>query len=299
MTVILEALDGANPLGFLAALGVLAVLDDRGVAVRLSWQEAGAWRPVLHGVDSVDAVLDHLEADLESWREEPVLDLSYRKGKATERDLKPPPEEFARFAESMRALGGRSAALVAAFATDVAVDGNGATKPTALHFTAGQQRFLSMVRDLRDGVGRAHLDEAVVGPWTYTSTLPVMAWDATTDRRYALRATDPSKDKKAGVPGADWLAFIGLQLAPSVPRGSRILTTGATGSWKHGQWTWLLWRHPLGRMAVASLLQQGVSLAAKAPSELAAWGVATVLQSRILRSDQGGRGSFCPPGVLR
>lgn len=32
------------------------------------------------------------------------------------------------------------------------LDGNGNTKPTALHFTAGQQEFLAMVRQLREGL---------------------------------------------------------------------------------------------------------------------------------------------------
>lgn len=48
----LRALDGANPLGFLAALGVITVLRDAGLDdAKLGWQCAAKWTPYLLGVD--------------------------------------------------------------------------------------------------------------------------------------------------------------------------------------------------------------------------------------------------------
>jgi CRISPR-associated endonuclease/helicase Cas3 len=50
-SVVLSGLDGANPLGFLAALGTLATLHQAGETdARLCWKRAVAWRPVLIGI---------------------------------------------------------------------------------------------------------------------------------------------------------------------------------------------------------------------------------------------------------
>ena len=43
----LRAMDGANPLGFLAALGTLAVLAEAGAMVKLGWRRAAHWTPFL------------------------------------------------------------------------------------------------------------------------------------------------------------------------------------------------------------------------------------------------------------
>ena len=51
----LPALDGANPLGLLAALGTLVTLQKSGHShVRLGWQRGVHWRPVLHGLSTFD-----------------------------------------------------------------------------------------------------------------------------------------------------------------------------------------------------------------------------------------------------
>ena len=96
----LTGLDGSNPLGFLAALGVLNVLDDAtgGSQGRLLWREEGYWRPVLVTALAKEQLLDALVKDLTGWKKEPVLQLAYGDG---ERDLKPPPEQFRAFLETL------------------------------------------------------------------------------------------------------------------------------------------------------------------------------------------------------
>ncbi len=297
----LSGLDGSNPLAFLAAIGAITALEARGIGARLRWRDEGTWVPYIEGVESLDELIAHVMADLETWVDEPALELQYPAKTAgkIDRDLKPPPEVFAGYMSRMRDRGDRSERLAGAFATDVATDNNGATKPTSLHFTAGQQRFLNMVRDLRDGVRFEELREALEGPWLYESKLPVFGWDATDARSYALRAADPSKDKKTGNPGADWLAFAGLQSFPVVPRGARAVTTSVRGRWKTSSFTWPLWSPALTPDAVRSLLQHSFRLARWDRAALDAWGVEAVLTCRILRADQGGYGSFSPPSALR
>lgn len=210
----LKGLDGSNPLAFLAALGVLRAVEERQGGVRLSWRDEGVWRPVLHGFDRVvEDLVALLDEDRHALRDDPALALSYGD---RELDLKPPPAEYRQYLERLVSdatpTRRRSIDWAAAFASDVVVDNGGKTKPTALHFTAGQQEFLRMALVLRDSVTAADLQEALLGPWTYSRPLPVLAWDATTNRDYALRARNPALEKKLGVPGADWLALRGLEI---------------------------------------------------------------------------------------
>lgn len=313
--LVLTGLDGSNPLAFLAALGTLRVLDDHappGRAPRLSWREEGVWRPVLHGCGGMAEVIDRVLRDRDTWRNEPALEFAYSKEGApvapdapgAVRDLKPPlplmRELFDRAAEAAAQGAGRTARQVAAYATDVATDNSGKTKPTALHFTAGQQTFLDAVVGLRDGLDAQELREALEGPWLRASTKKTLGWDplgATGARPYALRASDPSKEKRPCVPGAEWLAFLGMSFLPSVPVRDRIHTACVRGGWKDGEFVWPIWTVPASARVVECLLRAGefVSLGA---GERAGRGIAAVLGARILRSDQGGYGSFSPTRVL-
>lgn len=314
--LLLTGLDGKNPLAFLAALGVLNALEDRWERgrARLVWREAGTFVPAIVGGPEREALLDLLRDDLNSFEDEPAIEgLQYEKekkgdeGKKKERDvahdLKPLPSFFIEYLEGLvRGGAPRSLDYAAAFATDVAVDGNGNTKPTALHFTAGQQEFLTMVEELRHGkarvpgVGPDDLEEALFGPWRYERPLPVLLWDNTSARDYALRASDPSDDKKTGVPGADWLAFRGLPFIRVAPVRDRIETTGCSGGWKTGTFRWPIWTFPLRRNVIRSLLSSP-ELSLLQPAAMQARGIAVVFEAGIRRSDQGGYGSFSPARV--
>jgi hypothetical protein len=305
-TLALTGLDGSNPLGFLAALGVLNVLSDEDGESTLQWRP-GDWRPVVTGAVDADSLVEALRVDLGTWAEDPCLALKYAKrskvpeGAAPKGrlawDLKPPPLEFGAYLERLLDTTGpgrrRSVDFAAAFATQTAQDNNGNTKPTALHFTAGQQQFLEMVAQLRAGVTEEDLREAVLGPWRYERVLPVLGWDCTAARLWAFRADDPSKAEKRGVPGADWLAFRGLSFIRVAPVGRQIATTGCSGGWKSGRFRWPLWDRPLTRDS-AQVAIQLPALDEMREADRRARGVAAVFSSAIRRSDQGGYGSFAP-----
>lgn len=299
--LMLSGLDGANPLGFLAALGVLNVLSDLRkedeAQPKLRWRDAGYWRPVIEGAADREALVAAIMADLKTWKSEPALALEYD----GEQDLKPPPEVYKAFLGKLLARATpekrRSVDVAAAFATDVAKDRSGKTKPTALHFTAGQQSFLTAVHSLIAGVRNDDISEALFGPWRYERELPVLRWDATSSRDYALRASDPSKEKPTGVPGADWLAFRGLSFIRVVPRGSRILTTGCFGEWKTGGMRWPLWTVPLGRDTIQTMLLMK-DLQHLPAADRRARGIGVVFEAKIRRSEQGGYGNFSPAAVI-
>jgi hypothetical protein len=110
---------------------------------------------------------------------------------------------------------------------------------------------------------------------------------------YALRADDPSKADKHGVPGADWLGFRGLSLVRAAPVGRQIATTGCFGGWKTGGFRWPLWDVPLTRPLVQVVLQMP-RLLEMPERDRRARGISAVFSAAIRRSDQGGYGSFAP-----
>lgn len=304
---ILTGIDGANPLAFLAALGLLRVLEQRFAGeARLAWRDEGRWRPEITWPDDGPDLVNLVLADRERWRTgdaAAALRLGYEKDKSKQvHDLKPAPARFRSFvAQAAAAWPGNVAwaEFAAAYATEAGRDSSGNTKPTAFHFTAGQQAFLDMVIELRDGLTAAHIQEALDGPWLYASRLPLLRWDVSGERLYALLGFDPATDKAQGVPGADWLAFQGMSFFPTHPRGTNTLTTGFEGKGKEPFFIWPLWTVPITASVVRSLL--GMKLGELSPSEQKAMAIGVLLRSKARRSDRG-YGNFSaahmppPPG---
>ncbi|MGH7501846.1 MAG: type I-G CRISPR-associated protein, Cas3-extension family [Longimicrobiales bacterium] len=318
-------LDGSNPLGFLAALGLLCVLDHRArreslPLPHLSWIDDGYWQPVLHTSDDIDTIITAVLEDKGSWADDPAFLLAYdasggrlldpRTGPdSVTRDLKPKPDAMRQFLENIAAeaeMKGsnrrtclktrRSMDTASAYGSEMVQDNNGNTKPFAFHFTAGQQRFLDALARLQQEVCEDDVREALLGPWKGTSKLPSMSWDATIARVYALRATDPSGEKRGSTPGADWLAFNALGLLLVTPRGRNLVTSGVRGGWKDSEFTWPLWSVPVSTKVVKCLLTMR-SLPDLPARERVTRGIVAVFSSSITRSDQGGYGGFSPARV--
>lgn len=296
----LPALRGHNPIGLFAALGALDVvtrmLPNRTVTLR--WTDALEPHAVLYGPDSLDHLIDLCDADRQRWETSPVLTWS-PDGQVPLDDMKLAPDDLGRWidyvADEFERTGDRTDIdLLGALVAEGAIAQKGDSKPTHFHFTAGQQRFLNMVRRLRDGLEPDRFREALVGPWRYDSALPVLGWDARGERIYAVRGTDPAKEKKLGVPGVDWLAFLGLRFFPVASNGRRLHTTGCSGQWKSERFTWPLWLSALTAPVAASVLaDEGLGSFRRVERRIL--GVHELLQAPIRRSDQGGYGSFGAP----
>lgn len=299
----LPGLEATNPLGFLAALGTLTVCErmspDR--TLRLSWTDTVVPTPRLHGVATFDEVVDAVLVDRDLWT--PSVALDWPTADRPWTDVKGTTDEIGAWLTNAHAAasedGGRALSLVTALVGEISVDQGGKAKPSDLHFTAGQQRFLSMARQLRETVDAERLIEGLAGPWRYDSDAPSLMWDVTDDRVYALSATDPAKDKKRTVPGAEWLALMGLTCLPVVGRQGRTQTPGCSGEWhRGGAFSWPVWRSALPLSVVRSLLTLDDLRADDPPPSLAARGVIRVCRSRITRSAQGGYGSFRPTDLV-
>jgi hypothetical protein len=298
----LPALEGTNPLGFLAALGVLDALAKATPAVTLCWTGELVPTAVIGGFDGdVDGLLDRLDHDREEWKSSPLLAFP---AAAPLPDAKPGEKKLRDWFEFVTAGPSEVAAThLNAIVAEFAFDGGRKAKPTHLHFTAGQQQWLAMVRDLIAGVDRERLREAVCGPWRYDSPLPSLSWDSRGERVYALRGRNPSGVKRLGVPGADWLAFRGLAFYPVARATSGLRTTACDAAWKTSAFRWPLWRVPVSRRVARSLVADEALVSQRrreehSPSHLAARGITSVRESRIRRTDQGGYGSFAASVAL-
>jgi hypothetical protein len=305
--IALPALDGTNPLGFLAALGVLDVVHRAGREPTLRWTADLVPVPVFRGVPEEEELVELIDADRARWQNSVVL-----RGPADDQldDVKPPHAVHRQWAREVVSTLGDTRAdadLFCALLSEYAVDGKNNGKPTHLHFTAGQQKFLVMVRELANQVDAERIREAIFGPWREDSPLPVLSWSSQGERIYALRAVNPSSEKRLGVPGADWLAFLGLVFFPTravtgnYGQSASLTTSGCDRPWKRSALRWPLWTVLLERDTIWSLVGDSDVVGKDrrlSPDELRARGVLQVMQAPIRRSDQGGYGSFGGASVL-
>lgn len=291
----IEPISGTNPVGFLAALGLLDIITRRtpDVGATLAWSDDLRPVPILGGIDSIDHLVELVLADRDTWHNSVVLEGfdGWRPD-----DVKADPKEVRPWFEAAeRSTHEGDLPLLHALISEGALANKGDSKPTHLHFTAGQQKFLVMCRELRDELNADLLHEALVGPWTRESQLPVLGWDNDHgERLHALSRKSPSSDKKTGVPGAEWLAFLGLRFLPvaTTPAGA-LLTTGCAPEWKTGgSFTWPLWDVALRDIEIDALI--GVDLAHCGVAERRERCVSRIYRVEIRRTDQGGYGSFGP-----
>src|SRR5580658_293248 len=243
--LLLRALDGTNPIGFLAALGALDATARSGRLATLRWTDDLVPQALLGGIEHTDDLLELLNADRLSWATSLVLGYPDKKPLT---DAKPDEHALREWFEfAYTAARGVDIDMLCSIVAEGAFDRSSKAKPTHLHFTAGKQQFLEMVRMLAADVNKEMLKEAIEGPWKYKSSLPSLSWDARGERLYAIRATDPAAEKRLGVPGADWLAFRGLLFYPVSSVGGSLRTTACDKDWKHSAFRWPLWSAPASR----------------------------------------------------
>ena len=156
--IILSGLNGTSPLGFFAALGLLRLLHRQIEGGRLGFLSDGSFHPFVEGFAGNLATLVCDDCKLAEGTQPWFLEYKKqeKKGVKLVADLKAPPSVFRDFLSSCVehwCIGeGEAVAYAAAFGTSVAVDGKGNTKPTAFHFTAANQQFLSTVEVMRASV---------------------------------------------------------------------------------------------------------------------------------------------------
>lgn len=298
----LPGLDGTNPLGFLAALGVQVAFADEDEQPRLWWSADIAPHAVVDKAFTVDRIAARALEAFADWKESAATNPRRPDGSKMPKgdELKLMPEDIRLYLDQA-ARSDRSGLLAAALVAEGSLDNKRAAKPSDFYFTAGQQKFLHTAREILNAATREDIESGLEGPWRYESRVPSLGWDVTDDRVYALRAIDPSDsgERKLTNPGPEALALMGLSLNPVFAGRGRTVTQGCAGSWKSGWYSWPLWRRPASLRGVKSLLAHAYDHPAASGHDhwYAGWGVSSILRSPIRRTDQGGYGTFGPPEV--
>ena len=304
----LTGLEGTNPLGFLAALGVQVAFGSKATQPRLWWSDDSIPHAVVDEEFDLERIVAQCMKAFALWRDSPAIVPKRPDGSDMPKgdELKLKPDDIRTYLQTYLQCIDQcdsGEGLITALVAEGSLDNQGVAKPSDLYFTAGQQKFLAVARQILDGVARENLLTGLEGPWSYDSELPSLGWDIVDDRVYALRAHDPASksgpDPKLTNPGIEALAILGLSLHPVFGSKDRTLTQGCSGSWKTGSYSWPLWRKPASPYVVKSLLAHGYyhSTAPDRDRWFRSWGIFRILRSPVRRSAQGGYGTFGPSEV--
>ena len=158
----LTGLEGLNPLGFLAALGVQVLFLDEVDQPRLWWTDDSAPHAEVDHTFPVERIIEQALSVFPKWKESPALAPGF--GDKAAKTGKFEPEDIRRYLEySLSDEAGRS--FPAALVAEGSLDSTGGTvaKPSDLYFTSGPQCFLEIARNVLDGVTEEDLVEGLLG----------------------------------------------------------------------------------------------------------------------------------------
>ena len=170
----LTGLEGTNPLGFLAALGVQVAFASESRQPRLWWSDDVTPHAVVDGDFTIDEIADRALAVFAEWGESPAVNPRRPDGSAMPKgdELKLAPEDMRSYLGQARECDS-GGALPMALVAEGSLDKQGVAKPSDFYFTAGQQKFLVMARQILNGASREDVLKGVEGPWSYESVLPL------------------------------------------------------------------------------------------------------------------------------
>ena len=286
--LLLPGLDGTNPLGFLAALGVLRVLSIRQHGVKMSWHmSGGTWRPELVGFR---VTLSELGAELHSaisnldqsvWSIDKKLPFDAKVLRRSAHD--------ALFAASRTCR--QQTDVLTSFGVECFANKEGVFEKTELCMVrAGDSAGQGMTaygKRVFETIRSEQLQQAIEANWQNQDDQCALRWDPGEDRPYALQGRNPSKIGALSEKGANCLALFGMACFPVVPVAGQAETTGfGLKAPKQSSFTWPVWKYPIN-MNVASSLLTNSELQQKQPErlELDSLGIAAAYRcNRVMTS---------------
>ena len=263
-SLLLEGLDGSNPLAFLAALGTIRTLTLSlpEETARMSWEEhQGAWRPRVWCslVNDRESLLERLENALAEANSRASFYIGDNLNLAATEFR----SHLLKSIENAQSLTNATARIntdfLAAFGSEVITNDDGTMQDTALRTMsgAGHQHFLKFFRELVSKTNADHLRRTLFLKWDYADEGRGMnlRWDPLDDRRYALRWEDPSGDPVKTMRGANRLAIEAMPLFPTMPVSGELATTAFAGKGARSTFfTWPIWKPPLSMDVLSSVL---------------------------------------------
>ena len=304
----LDALDGANPLAFLAALGTLRLVTRSFPEhdVRLAWKfRLGAWRPLLSSQRELSraeivTALSRTGVDLRTMFSPELLAASEKAGPTKKNGeegwkdkLRFPTPAYRRHCEQAVSAGSHAdhvmADYAAAWAGESATDLVAKTevaRRTRFDFTAGNQALIDMFREVKNAASVEVVKRSLFDRWTYLRGVS-LRWDPQDEKRqWALQAIDPknnSKNPPLTEAGANFLAVEALPLFPLVP-DRWASQPGFDRDAEGRSWRWPIWTVPLSLNVVRALLTLPLADAEEwPPMRRRAMGVDIVFRSTIVQ----------------
>jgi CRISPR-associated endonuclease/helicase Cas3 len=260
-SLLLPGLDGANPLGFLAATGLFKVLVEQAELsnLRIAWTPlGGTWVPFLwttNGLSIDEArLLDILAKQLTMSISDHPVSILEEQSKVTA-DGRCRRELFQRVADGTDRT---QMAWIAAFGSDIA-------PPESINQlqTTRRDYFYGNMEAVISRTRQEHLRRAIFQPWDYADALDNQSLhlDPSEDRRHAYQwnkpAGDPDRKFRGGMLGANRLALEAISIFPSFPEAGTLRTVGFTGNRStNTRWTWPIWSVGLSLPVLRSVISQ-------------------------------------------
>lgn len=252
--LLLPGLDGANPLGFLAALGLLRALDAVAPTVKLSWSEAGgSWRPIVQipkisEHDFLPTLNKGLRAlDGKPWELNPQFPF----------DAAALETAVAMTIESITCQKRDRLDVIAGFGVSLIRDDKGHFEGTALQMVRSgdsQGNGLSgYAAKLREETTEEQIDTALFRSWRFDEPGCALRWSPEENVGYALQWNNPSGQPATSVRGANRLAIESLGVLSVVPVGNEAKTMAFAGR-RQQLFTWPIWVCPVSLPVVRSLI---------------------------------------------
>jgi hypothetical protein len=275
----LTGIQVGSPVGFMAALGLLRVLnEDHSLDVTLAWRSGHA---ILGGIDE-DALLTRLNEHMSGRSRALEFNFAVNTGSDKPipvlhlREIRPEDYQAATtgMAEDARALG-----FLAGFATDTVVNDKGFVARTAFDFSSAQQKLAEEFRRLAIKLdpdakrGRKEIPAQTLlqrglfgGAYVEQHSF---GWDPATLMSHGYAAIAPTHAPTPAQPCLVWLAVESLPWHPVLPDGrGRALTTGWDG---RSAYAWPEWHMPLTAAEVRMLRARPVGTLALLPGIAGIW----------------------------
>ncbi len=291
--LLLNGLDGGNPLGFLAAIGVAITANDIFPKTVVGWRQTGnGWRPSIHGCGG-----DEQEFSIQIWEK-----LSTASTTVIDLDNKMP-FDVTRFSHALRSAQchsvgeRRDADMLTALGTELYPDDKtGQFQDTAFRMvrsgdSKGQGMLFYARSNLKD-ITDEHVQRVLFSTWDYQDEGYDLRWDPIGDQRYALRWKNPSKSSLADGPGtmlaASCLAVEAMRWFPTMFVGTRQETTGFRWVGRRGMYfAWPIWTPPVGVDTLRSLVASPYLGKDPVPrTRLARMGIEEVYRSERINQNQ-------------
>jgi hypothetical protein len=289
--LMLSGLDGSNPLGFLAALGVHQTLGQHYPKenILMRWTQCGGvWLPVLiNNPVGVDVFCENLEEILRGLSREPFQ---------IENKLPFDVSKFRKNALDFMNQGNqsdrRNLDILAGFGSDAIANKDGIFQDTKLRMIrAGDSvgnGFPAYSLSICEETGALDLQRTLFRNWDYSDKGTSLRIDPNEDRQYALRGGDPSKESTLSMRGANRLAIEAMALMYTAPSGKSLGTAGFTELGKKCvYWTWPIWKYPISINTAKSVISLPMLQEESMNNHsLSAFGIAVVFRCRRIATSK-------------